>query len=120
MEDGRGENVEVPLIGTELLHSSRMWEGLGIRFGVAKHLFQFGVIERTVNGGVNVFRWWGVGGDGPVGESESGGAVGREGLPVGQGGGLSSCREGLRGGRGANSGGCRAGCGGRRAGCEGP
>ena len=51
-EDGRGENRQGILSGTELLGFPRVRESLGVHLGVAEHFFQGGVIEGAVSGGV--------------------------------------------------------------------
>ena len=50
VEDGRGKARQVVLAGAELLRFPAVGEGLGIRFGVAEHLPQVGVIESAVEG----------------------------------------------------------------------
>jgi len=67
VEGGRGENGEVILVGTELFRFPRVWVGLGIRLGVAKHLFELGVLEGAVDGGVGVVLRWGRGRSGHQG-----------------------------------------------------
>jgi len=55
VEGGRGENRQVILVGTELLRLPRVWEGLGVQFGVAEHFLELGVVEGAVDRGVDVF-----------------------------------------------------------------
>ena len=56
MEGGTGENEQVILVGTELFHFPKVWEGFGIQVGVAEHLFELGVVEGAMDGGVNILR----------------------------------------------------------------
>ena len=80
VEGGRGENRQVILVGTELLRFPRVWEVFGVHLGVAEHLLELGVVERAVDGGVDVFPRWGEGRLGQwQGTGLGGGPIGWEG-----------------------------------------
>jgi len=89
VEGGRGENRQVILVGPELFRFPRVWEGLGVQLGVAEHFLELGVVERAVDGGVDIFLGWGGGLVGPMGGHERAHGAGGEGLLAGMEGGAS-------------------------------
>ena len=109
VEGGWGKFGKIILIGTERLHLPCMSEGLGVQLGVAEHLFEFGVIEWVVHGGVDVFLRLRREGSSQQGGMRGGTWWGGRGYWLAGGGGLTSCREALRGGHGGRG----ASCGGR-------
>jgi len=90
VEVGKGKDGKIIRIGTELLRLTRVWEGVGIQLGIAQHLFEFGVIEWAVDGGVDVLLRWG--------GHERGHRVGGEGLLVGREGWADLLERGGAGG----------------------
>jgi len=53
-----GETGQVVLVGMELFRFQEVWEGFGVQLGVAKHLFELGVVEGGVHGGVDICLEW--------------------------------------------------------------
>ena len=98
MEGGRGENRQVILVGTELLHLPRVRAGLGIQFGVAEYFLELGVVEGAWMDGSTFSN----GGGGPVGPMEGrepGHGVGGDGPLAGRGGWVDLSEGGVVGGR---------------------
>jgi len=61
VEGGRGKNRQVILVGRELFCFPRVWEGIGVQLGVAKHFLELGLIEGAVDRGLAVSLRWGGG-----------------------------------------------------------
>ena len=116
MEGGRGKNRQVILVDTELLAFPPVWERLGVQLRVVEHLLKFGVVERTVAGGVDVVLRRRGGWSGKWGGVKGGTGWGGRAYCLGGRRRLTSCRETFMGGRGgcgvsSGSGGAsRGGC----------
>ena len=57
---GRGKFRQVVFAGAKSLRLPRVWECLGLQFGVAEHLSKPGVVVWAVHGGIDVFERGGV------------------------------------------------------------
>ena len=57
---GRGKFEQVKFAGAKLLRLPRVWESLGVQFGVAEHFTKPGVVVWAVHGGIDVFARGGV------------------------------------------------------------
>ena len=53
---GRGKFRQVVFAGPKLLRLPRVWESLGVQFGVAEHFSKPGVVVWAVQGGIDVFE----------------------------------------------------------------
>jgi len=93
VEGGWGEGGQVILIGPELFRFPRVWEGLGVQFGVAEHFLKFGVIERAVDGGVDISLGVGRGRSGQWGGVRRGTGLRGRAFRLRWRGGLTSRRE---------------------------